>query len=136
MEIKRKVAMYSSIGILLLIPICLFLYNKFMVKPNEILTKIADKKDAVVLIIEDDCKACEEVSDILDDSKVKYYEINNNDKVIYEELIRKLDLDGRYVKAPSLINIKSGKTYSYLLGIENEADVIAFISNYDLSSLE
>ncbi len=133
MELKRKIAMYSGIIILLLIPICLFLYNKFVDKPNELVNALNTNGNSVVLIVDAKCKTCGEVKDILAKYKVDYYELNVDDDN-YETIIRRLDLDGRYVKSPSLVTIVKGKTFSYLLDIKVKEDLVSFIENYNLGS--
>lgn len=133
MELKRKIAMYSGIIILLLIPTCLFLYNKFVDKPNELVNALNTNGNSVVLIVDGKCKTCGEVKDILAKYKVDYYELNVDDDN-YETIIRRLDLDGRYVKSPSLVTIVKGKTFSYLLDIKVKEDLVSFIENYNLGS--
>jgi len=133
MKLKRKIVMYSGIIIVLLIPICLFLYNKFVDKPNELVNALNNGGDSVVLIVGNDCKTCNEVKDILNSYNVGYDELNIDDNN-YEAIIRRLDLDGRYVKTPSLVLVIEGETFSYLLDIDEKEELVSFIKNYDLGS--
>ena len=133
MELKRKIAMYSGIIILLLIPTCLFLYNKFVDKPNELVNALNTNGNSIVLIVDSNCNTCGEVKEILAKYKVDYYELNVDDNN-YETIIRRLDLDGRYVKAPSLVTVVDGETFSYLLDIKVKEDLVSFIENYNLGS--
>ncbi len=135
-DIKKKIAIYSGIIIIFLIPISLFLYNKFVDKPSELLVSINDKKDSIVLITEYKCSTCNEVKNILEKEDVKYYELSKDSKDEYNTFLKIVDLDSRYVKAPTLITISEGEIYSYLLGIDNKDELKAFIDNYDLSGLE
>lgn len=135
-DIKKKIAMYSGIFIIFLIPISLFLYNKFVEKPSELLLSINEKGDSIVLITDYRCDTCDEVKSILDKKKVTYYELSMESKEEYKNFLRLVDLDSRYIKAPSLITISDGEAYSYLLGIENKDELKAFIDNYNLSGLE
>ncbi len=136
METKKKIAMWSGLILVFLVPICLFLYNKFVDKPSEILTTINNGGSGVILVVDVNCDTCGEVGDILKDNNVEYYELEKFNTEEFSNVMRLIDLDSRYVKAPSLITIVDGELYSYLLEIDNKAELLAFIKNYHLGETE
>jgi glutaredoxin len=135
-DIKKKVAMWSGLIIIFLIPIGLFLYNKFVDKPSPLLTSISNKESSTILVTEYNCKYCNMIKNELDKKNIDYYELSKENKDEYKNAFRLLDLDSRYVEPPSLIIVIEGKTYSYLTDITNKKDLNEYLKNYKLNESE
>ena len=119
------------IAIIFIIPVAIFVYNKFDNSTSDILAKM--KKEKVLIFINGyKCYKCREIKKVLDEYNIKYYEINkdlNNQN--YKIILDKIKLSEEYAPAPSLILVEDGKL-SVNINDFNEIDLSEFFYEYEV----
>ena len=119
------------IAIIFIIPVAIFVYNKFDNSTSDILAKM--KKEKVLIFINGyKCYECRKIRKVLDEYNIKYYEINkdlNNQN--YKIILDKIKLSEEYAPAPSLILVEDGKL-SVNINDFNEIDLSEFFYEYEV----
>lgn len=117
-ETDKLVKRFSTgviITIIFTIPVIIFIINKFIYKDSSIINKVNNKDTFVVLVKDSKCKKCSKLKELIIDSNYSYAELNQEDTTRYNKTIKKLNLSTDDVTAPTIIYVKKGKTYSFIV---------------------
>lgn len=120
------------ITLLFLIPLYFIFQNKIIGKESNILSNIRKNKTIVIYITENKCSNCNEIRKELQKNKVNYKELNKNSKD-YNKIISILEMKDSNIYTPTLMYVKKGKLYSYIVNIEEKEEVEKFIKKFKLS---
>lgn len=121
------------VSIIFLIPLLIFVINKFGSDEKGIIKNIYDKENMLLLIVEEKCENCQSIKDALKNNKVPYTLINKDREDSFQEVLRKIDMSEKDIAPPTLIYIVEGKLYSSLVNpSSNELEV--YIDTNELSS--
>lgn len=128
-ELLHKAIIIAVIVLLIIITVFFLFYNKMMGKQDDVLKNIKKEKTFVVYIIKNNCKNCDAIKKEI--SNIKYNELREGNKE-YIEIINKLGLEDSNIKSSALIYIKKGKTYSYIVDMQEKQEIKNFIKNNKL----
>lgn len=121
------------ISIIFLIPLLIFVINKFGSDEKGIIKNINDKENMLLLIVEEKCKNCQSIKEVLKNNKVSYTLINKDRENDFPEVLRKIDMPEKDITPPTLIYIVEGRLYSSLVNPSSD-ELEAYIDTNELSS--
>lgn len=90
----------------------------------------------LIYLKDDSCtKQCDMIENIFKDKKISYFTIDIEHYTDYDELLKRLDIEERVIKVPSIIYIKKGQMVANMMDINQEDNLISFIDFYKLDNL-
>lgn len=92
----------------------IFILNKFTYKEHSIIKKVNNKETFIVLVKNSKCQKCSKLKELINDTNYSYIELNEKDTK-YNKIIKKLKLSTDDITVPTIIYVKKGKTYSFLV---------------------
>lgn len=132
-HLRNRFFLGLAVSIIFLIPLIIFVVNKFGSTEQGIIKTINTKEDILLLVIEENCKSCQNIKKILKDKDVIYLEINKDRENNFQEILRKIDMVESDITPPTLIYLKEGKLYSSLVD-PSDNEITTYIDTNELSS--
>lgn len=93
----------------------IFILNKFTYKEPSIIKKVNNKETFIILVKNSKCQKCSKLKELISDTNYSYTELNKEDTTRYNKTIKKLNLSVDDITVPTIIYVKKGKTYSFLV---------------------
>lgn len=131
-QLMKKFFIAATIILVFMILLFFFFLNKVVVKEDKIYTSINKNKTIVIYITDSNCSKCNILSKELKRNNVDYKELNKGNKY-YNSIIRKLGISDSNIYTPTLMYVKKGKLYSYIVDIKTKKELNKFIKKYKLT---
>lgn len=135
-ELKKRVIISIVVIIIFVIPLFIFVFKTYGYKESEVLDRINNKENMVLLLRNSSCDYCSEITDLLDDYGVSYEEVMINTDERYKDIVNALDIPENDIVVPELVEVKKGEGVSYVVNIKDEEAVLEFISYLDNKVLD
>lgn len=126
----RKVLITILVVLIVVIPVSIFIYNKFDNGTSILFDKM--NKKALIFVTSNKCIECKSIEKELIDNNVDYYKINKDlDYNNYKIIIKRIKLDEEYVPSPSLILVEN-KELSVNINEFDKVNLEEFFDEYNL----
>lgn len=133
-EFKNKVIISVIVIILFVIPLTVFVFKTYGYKESEVLDKINNKENMVLLLRNRSCDYCDNIISILDNNEISYEIVMSTD-ARYNDIIKALDIPRNEIIEPGLVEVKDGDGIGYVVDIKNKEAVLEFIKYMDKAVL-
>lgn len=129
-EFKNKVIISVIVIILFIIPLTVFVFKTYGYKESEVLDRINNREDMVLLLRSRSCDYCDNIISILDDNGISCEVVMNTDDR-YNDIVKSLDIPRKDIILPELVEVKDGDGIGYVVDIKNKEAVLEFIKYMD-----
>ena len=85
--------------------------------------KVLQKKDILVLVVDNKCARCDAVKEVLKENDIKYSILDR-----YKDIYQKIGLDDE-ITTPCILSIKKGKLDSYLDNIDDQTVLEEYLNS-------
>ena len=111
------------------------------IKTSDVKKIIKEGKTAIIYVENSNskkCKNCKELKEYLDSKDINYvlYDVNNNSKGSYKEMLQNLTINPNDFGYPGVIYVKEGQIYSDIINIKDTKVVEQFIKEYNLTKVK
>ena len=129
-QLRNRFLLALGITIIFIIPVSLFVYNRFSTK-SELLKNILDNKNLIIYLTKDKCATCDKLKKILDENNISYFEVNTDRSDEYEEIMLRIGMSKEYVVTPGIIYVEKGKMLVNMMELD-EKSLRSFLINNNL----
>lgn len=129
-QLRNRFLLALGITIIFIIPISLFVYNRFSNK-SELLKNILDNKNLIIYLTKDKCTTCDKLKTVFTENNIPYYEVNIDRNDEYEEIMLRIGMSKSYVITPGIIYVEKGKMLVNMMELD-ENSLRSFLINNNL----
>ena len=123
-KFKKNLIYIFKIALIFGLPLLVFFARP---TTNNIAKKLMNHDTFVLLITKNDCPKCSMTKQVLNDNKIKPYELNKDKNPQYDNIISELKINNSKEDFPIVVYIKEGKNKGSLFSIDKEKDIENFI---------
>lgn len=128
-KLRNKFLLSVLATVIILSPIFLFFMNRYGDFSSEVLKKMASKEEYFIYFMSSsDCGSCDLVSDVLDNSGVKYYEYDIYREKDLDDVLYAIGLSKDVLTIPGVVYMKDGQMQANLMDIKNEEVLQKFLN--------
>lgn len=124
-QLRNRFFLGVAISLCLTIPIFFFLYKSYI--GSSVITKLNKKEEMVLLITSNKCDKCNQVRDILDDKKIKFYKMNVDTTKDSADVLKRLGITNERNIYPIVVYIKDGEMVANLVVSNKISEVNEFL---------
>lgn len=124
-QLRNRFFLGLAISLCLAIPIFFFLYKSYI--SSSVITKLNKKEEMVLLITSNKCDKCNQVRDILDDKKIKFYKMNVDTTKDSADVLKRLGITNERNIYPIVVYIKDGEMVANLVVSNKISEVNEFL---------
>ena len=108
-----------SLFVVFIISLNFMLYNHFSNRNNK----------SIILVIDNKCKNCDEIKNVLDNNKYKYY-LYNRSKDYSNNIESILNIDNLGIEIPALIYLENKRVSSFISNVNDSEEIKDFFNTY------
>jgi len=125
-RIRNKLLIGILVVIIFCLPIGFLINNKFGNKKSLIIEKINNKEDFLILVTESENVKCHDIINLLESYNLEFNILNRTEDANYYKTIDKINIEESDITPPTLIYMKEGEFYSFLVS-ERENDIKSYL---------
>jgi len=126
-ELKRRVIIAVIAIVIFSIPLLIFVFKNYGYKESDVLDKLNNKEDMVLLLRNTSCDYCSNITNLLDSYNVSYEVVMVNTDDRYNDIVKALDIPKNDIVVPELVEVINGKADNFVVDIDNQDTVMEFI---------
>ena len=132
--LKNRFLVALAITAIFIIPMSIFVVNKFSTAKSELLQNINQEKSLVIYIMKSKCSECDTYKKVLDDNRVSYFELNVEKDSDFKEIMLKIEMPSKYATVPGIIYVTNGKMYANIVDIKSTEELNVFLEKHNLKN--
>lgn len=104
-------------------------YKSFTGTNSKVYNYINKNNKSIILVIDNKCKNCDEIKNVLDNNKYKYY-LYNRSKDYSNNIESILNIDNLGIEIPSLIYLENKRVSSFISNVSDSEEIKDFFNTY------
>ena len=132
--LRNRFLLALAITLIFIIPMCIFVFNRFSTAKSETLKNINQGKSIIIYLTKNKCSDCKKYKEVLDSNNVSYFELNIDKDSDFKEIMLKIEMSSKYATAPGIIYVAKGKMSANLVDIKSTEELNIFLEKHNLKN--
>ena len=128
-ELKNRFLFGLLIALLMGSILIFVAYKSFIGTNSKAYNYINRNNKSIILVIDNKCKNCDEIKNVLDNNKYKYY-LYNRSKDYSNNIENILNIDNLGIEIPALIYLENKRVSSFISNVNDSEEIKDFFNTY------